>query len=92
MSNYDIKVDLSPYLPDTYLKEKIYQSMDKVDYTTYIGLNSTIFVFNINCPSNEYQYYNDPGYLLYGIKKRYQQIRQYILIIKYLQHIILIFH
>ena len=46
MSNYDIKVDLSPYLPDTYLKEKIYQSMDKVDYTTYIGMNSTIFCFN----------------------------------------------
>jgi hypothetical protein len=70
MSNYDIKVDLSPYLPDTYLKEKLYQSMDKVDYTTYIGINSTIFVFNINCSSNEYQYYNDPGYLLYGIKKK----------------------
>ena len=70
MSNYNIKVDLSPYLPDSYLKKNIYKSLDKVDYTTYISINTTIFIFNINCSSDEYEYYNDPGYLLYGIKKK----------------------
>lgn len=70
MSNFNIKVDLSPYLPDSYLKQNIYQTLDKVDYTSYISINSTVFVFNINCSDDEYQYYNDPGYLLYGIKKK----------------------
>lgn len=70
MTDYNFKIDLSPYLPDSYLKENIYQSMDFVDYTTNIGINTTIFIFNINCSENELEYYNDPGYLLYGIKKK----------------------
>ena len=69
MSNLNIKVDLSPYLPDTYLKHDIYKSLDKVDYTSYISINTTIFIFNIKCSQDEYKYYNDPEYLLYGIKK-----------------------
>jgi hypothetical protein len=70
MGDFDIKFDLSPYYPDIFLKDKIYQSMDKVDYTTYISVNSTIFIFNINCSETELPYYNDPGYLLFGIKKQ----------------------
>ncbi len=70
MTDYDIKIDLSPYLPDSYLKENVYQTMDKVDYTSIIPIYSTIFIFNINCSTADLEYYNDPGYLLYGIKKQ----------------------
>jgi hypothetical protein len=70
-SKFNMRVDLAPYTPDPFLKDKIYQSMDKVDYTSYISANSTIFVFNIDCQNDAtlFSYYNDPGYLLYGIRK-----------------------
>jgi hypothetical protein len=71
MSDYNIRIDLSPYLPDSYLKDDVYKTMDKVDYTSYISINTSIFIFNINCSTDELEYYNDPGYLLYGIKKEY---------------------
>ncbi len=66
-STFNMRMDLAPYLPDSYLKDRIYQSYDKVDYTTYISINKTIFIFNIKCNNDtEFKYYNDPGYLLYG--------------------------
>jgi hypothetical protein len=70
MNEINLRVDLSPYTPDIFLKNNIYQSYDKVDYTTYIGITNTIFIFNINTTTKEeYYYYNDPNYLLYGNKK-----------------------
>ncbi len=68
MSDFNIRFDLSPYYPDIFLKDKIYQTMDSVDYTTYISANSTIFIFNINCSDEDLKNYNDPGYLLFGIE------------------------
>ncbi len=66
-STFNMRMDLAPYLPDSYLKDRVYQSYDKVDYTTYISVNKTIFAFNIRCNNDtEFKYYNDPGYLLYG--------------------------
>lgn len=70
MSEFNMRVDLAPYTPDLFLKDKIYQSMDKVDYSSYISINSQIFIFNILCTDDElYYYYNSPDYLLYGIPK-----------------------
>ncbi len=70
MSEFNMRMDLAPYTPDLFIKDKIYQSLDKVDYTSYISINSTIFVFNIKCETIEESYYYDsPDYLLYGIPK-----------------------
>lgn len=70
MSEFNMRVDLAPYTPDLFIKDKIYQSMDKVDYSSYISINSQIFVFNIICNNEEtFNYYNSPDYFLYGIIK-----------------------
>ena len=67
MSDFEINYDTRPYLPDIFIKESIYNSFDAVNNNNNIEINSTIFVFNINEPLSSI--YNDPGYLLYGIKK-----------------------
>jgi len=67
MSDFEINYDTRPYLPDIFIKENIYNSWDIVNNNNTIGINSTIFIFNINRPLTSI--YNDPGYLLYGIKK-----------------------
>lgn len=66
MSNINILINTIPYLPDIYTKDNIYKSTDAVDNNTLISADQTIFIFNI---SSKYgNQYNDPGYLLYGIK------------------------
>jgi len=67
MSDFEINYDTRPYLPDIYIKENIYNSFDAVNNNNNIEINSMIFIFNINRPLDSI--YNDPGYLLYGIKK-----------------------
>lgn len=67
MSDFDINYDLRPYIPDIYIKNNIYNSFDAVNNNNNIGINSIIFIFNIN--ENLQSRYNDPSYLLYGIKK-----------------------
>ena len=57
--------NISPYLPDIFIKNDIYTSADNTDYNTTILLNSTIFIFNISNVNT--QLYDDPNYLLYGV-------------------------
>lgn len=67
MTDFEINYDTRPYLPDIFIKESIYSSFDVVNNNNNVMANSTIFVFNINEPISSI--YNDPLYLLYGIKK-----------------------
>lgn len=67
MTDFEINYDARPYIPDIFIKDDIYKSFDAVDNNNNIGINSTIFVFNINEPLNSI--YNDPEYLLFGKKK-----------------------
>lgn len=69
----NIVTDISPYLPDIFLKNDIYSSNDQTDYNTVIPLNTTIFVFFIYYDFNtstglDPSQYDDPNYLLYGVK------------------------
>ena len=71
----NIVTDISPYLPDIFLKNDIYSSADQIDYNTTIMLNNTIFIFNIyySPPSGgglDPSQYDDPNYLLYGVYNR----------------------
>lgn len=67
--NLNIKIDMRPYLPDIYIKDKIYTSLDTIDYETVISSHKTIFIFNLNDSFDLTSIYNDMGYMLYGIKK-----------------------
>jgi hypothetical protein len=60
--------DISPYLPDIFLKNNIFSSSDETDYNTVVLANTTIFIFNIY-PSDigSTLQYDDPNYLLYGV-------------------------
>jgi hypothetical protein len=64
---FEINYDLRPYLPDIYIGNSIYNSSDSINNNTDISINSSIFIFNIN--RNLDDPVNDPGYLLFGIKK-----------------------
>jgi hypothetical protein len=67
MSDLEINYDLRPYIPDIYINDNIYNSFDCVNNNNNIGINSTIFIFNIN--EDLQSPYNDPLYLLFGVKK-----------------------
>lgn len=67
MSDIDLNYDLRPYIPDIYIKGNIFNSFDSVNMNNSIGINTSIFIFNINEPLTSN--YNDPSYLLFGIKK-----------------------
>lgn len=67
MSELNINYDLRPYIPDIYIKDNIFNSFDSVNINNSIGINTSIFIFNINEPITSI--YNDPSYLLFGIKK-----------------------
>lgn len=67
MSDFEINYDLRPYIPDIYIKNDIYTSFDTNNNNNNIGINSVIFIFNIN--ESLQSQYNDPLYLLLGIKK-----------------------
>ncbi len=70
MNTIKFKIDLAPYIPDIFLKDSVYKSCDKVDYSSYVGANNIIFCININVTSEEeFSCYNDPEYLLFGTKK-----------------------
>ena len=64
---FEINYDTRPYLPDIFIKDNIYNSFDAINNNNNIPINSTIFIFNINEPTESI--YNDPGYLLFGKKK-----------------------
>lgn len=66
MCDFKINYDLRPYLPDLNIKTNIYNTLDSVNNNLNINVNLTIFIFNINRPINSI--YNDPNYLLFGIK------------------------
>jgi hypothetical protein len=65
----NIITDISPYLPDIFLKNDVYSSTDKIDYNTIVSFNSTIFIFNnLGSTTSDIEQYDDPSYLLYGIQ------------------------
>ncbi len=71
MNKHDFKInyDFRPYLPDIYIKQNIYNSCDKVNNNINTDINTMIFIVNINrtiCSQ-----YNDPNYILFGIKNQY---------------------
>jgi hypothetical protein len=64
--DFKINYDLRPYLPDIFIKSNIYNSNDLINNNTTIDINTMIFIININRPLNSQ--YNDPNYMLFGIK------------------------
>lgn len=68
MNKHDFKInyDFRPYLPDIFIKSNIYNSYDAVNNNTNTDINTMIFVININRPITSQ--YNDPNYILFGIK------------------------
>ena len=68
MNKHDFKInyDFRPYLPDIFVKSNIYNSCDIVNNNTNTDINTMIFVININRPLRSQ--YNDPNYILFGIK------------------------
>ena len=68
MSNIEIQIDTRPYAPDVFIKNNIYNSSDICDKTTYIAVDTNIFIFNLNSTYNSTNKYNDPLYMLYGIE------------------------
>jgi hypothetical protein len=67
MDDFEINYDLRPYMPDIFIKNKIYTSMDSINNNKDILITSSIFIFNIDKSLDSE--INDPGYLLFGIKK-----------------------
>ena len=67
MGDLEINYDTRPYLPDIFIKDKIFTSCDSVNNNTNILINSTIFIFNLEGEQLDSKY-NDPLYLLYGIE------------------------
>jgi hypothetical protein len=67
MSDFEINYDFRPYLPDLNIKSDIYNSCDVINNNVNIDINLMVFVININRPLNSI--YNDPNYMLFGIKK-----------------------
>ena len=66
MSNFEINYDFRPYLPDLNIKTDIYNSCDAINNNINIDINLMVFVININQPLDSI--YNDPNYMLFGIK------------------------
>jgi len=64
--NFKINYDLRPYLPDIFVKSNIYNSCDEVNNNTNTNINTMVFIINIDRPLNSQ--YNDPNYMLFGIK------------------------
>ena len=83
--NVNIKIDTVPYLPNIYLNEKDYIKKDFIDFSNAISANKIIFIINMNesiityTSTNNYQYYNDPNFLLYGnIAKKFAAQNYYV--------------
>lgn len=66
MCDFEINYDFRPYLPDLNIKSNIYNSCDTINNNTNTDINLMVFVININRPLNSI--YNDPNYMLFGIK------------------------
>ena len=64
--NFRINYDFRPYLPDIFIKPNIYNSCDLTNNNTNVDINTIIFIININRPISSQ--YNDPNYMLFGIK------------------------
>lgn len=75
MSNFEINYDFRPYLPDLNIKTDIYNSCDIINNNTNTDINLMVFIININRPSDSI--YNDPNYILFGIKNS-QYINDYV--------------
>ena len=75
MCDFDINYDFRPYLPDLNIKLDIYNTCDSVNNNTNIDINLMVFIININYPIDSI--YNDPNYMLFGIKKS-QYVNDYI--------------
>lgn len=72
MTDINLLIDTTPYTPDIFLKKSIFLTSDAIDYTTYISINSTIFIINLDDSNPIDSIYNDPGYMLYGIEQTNQ--------------------
>ena len=64
--SFEINYDIRPYLPDIFIKQNIYNSCDSLNNNNNINANDVIFIINIDRPISSI--YNDPSYILYGIK------------------------
>jgi hypothetical protein len=64
--NFKINYDFRPYLPDIFIKQNIYNSCDTTNNNTNVDINTMIFTINIDRPINSQ--YNDPNYILFGVK------------------------
>ena len=75
MSDFEINYDFRPYLPDLNIKSDIYNSCDAINNNTNIDINLMVFIININRPLDSI--YNDPNYILFGIKNT-QYLNDYV--------------
>lgn len=75
MSDFEINYDFRPYLPDLNIKTDIYNSCDAINNNTNIDINLMVFIININRPLDSI--YNDPNYILFGIKNS-QYLNDYV--------------
>lgn len=63
----NINIDITPPLPNIYTSyDNKYNIKDKINNAFNISADSTIFIFNLN--SSIDTKYNDPNFMLYGIK------------------------
>ena len=68
----NILTDTIPYIPDIYSNDKIYKQKDNITKINNINADTVVFIIalssdNINNVSNILKY-NDPNYMLYGVK------------------------
>lgn len=62
----NINIDITPPLPDIHTSTDKYNIKDKINNENNISADSTIFIFNLDSTINTK--YNDPDFMLYGIK------------------------
>jgi hypothetical protein len=63
----NINIDITPPLPNIYTSyDSKYNIKDKINNAFNISADSTIFIFNLNSSINIK--YNDPNFMLYGVK------------------------
>ena len=71
----------TPYIPNSYITNKVYDKSDKIDINR-INNNSTIFIINLDILENdefnetlasEYLFYNNIDYMIFNINKNFTE-------------------
>ena len=66
--NVDILIDTIPYIPDIYTKNIKYDKKDNIDIENSVQTSKCIFIINLSADLINKTFYNDPNYMLYGVK------------------------